>query len=108
MLRVKNFIPALSVEGFEKQTDSRRGDGTYDAVIHAMELLKEKQLFFGISCCYTSQNVNTIGSDEFFDKMMEYGAKFGSVLYLHACGSQCHDILNGQCGAAKIYVPATS
>lgn len=29
MLRVKNFIPAISVEGFEDETDFRRGDGTY-------------------------------------------------------------------------------
>ncbi|NCC90696.1 MAG: radical SAM protein, partial [Spirochaetia bacterium] len=29
MLEVKNFYPALSVEGFEKATDSRRGEGTY-------------------------------------------------------------------------------
>ena len=29
MLRVKNFIPAISVEGFEEATDDRRGHGTY-------------------------------------------------------------------------------
>ena len=28
MLRVKNFIPAISAEGFEESTDSRRGQGT--------------------------------------------------------------------------------
>lgn len=27
MLRVKNFVPAISVEGFEEATDSRRGSG---------------------------------------------------------------------------------
>ena len=41
MLRVKNFIPAISIEGFEKATDSRRGDGTYQKIIHAMNILKE-------------------------------------------------------------------
>ena len=29
MLRVKNFVPAISIEGFEEATDSRRGGGTY-------------------------------------------------------------------------------
>lgn len=29
MLRVKNFVSAISVEGFEEETDSRRGKGTY-------------------------------------------------------------------------------
>ena len=28
MLRVKNFIPAISLEGFEAATDGRRGEGT--------------------------------------------------------------------------------
>lgn len=76
MLRVKNFIPAISVEGFQKATDSRRGQGTYQSVIKAMSLLKEKKLPFGISCCYTSQNVDEIGSAAYFDQMIEWGAKF--------------------------------
>lgn len=76
MLRVKNFVPAISVEGFEAETDARRGAGTYRAVTRAMEILKAKKLPFGISCCYTSQNVETIGSEEYFDDMIEKGAKF--------------------------------
>jgi MoaA/NifB/PqqE/SkfB family radical SAM enzyme len=76
MLRVKNFIPAISVEGFEEATDSRRGQGTYQAVVRAMELLKKKKLPFGISCCYTSQNTDVIGSEAYFDDMIEKGAKF--------------------------------
>lgn len=76
MLRVKNFVPAISVEGFEEETDFRRGEGTYKAVIKAMEILKSKKLPFGISCCYTSKNTETIGSEEYFDDMIEKGAKF--------------------------------
>jgi len=76
MLRVKNFIPAISVEGFERDTDFRRGDGTFRKVEQAMELLKRKKLPFGISCCYTSKNVDMIGSEEYFDQMIEWGAKF--------------------------------
>ncbi len=76
MLRVKNFIPAISVEGFEEATDSRRGHGTYEAVCRAMEILKNNKLPFGISCCYTSQNTDVIGSEEYFDDMIAKGAKF--------------------------------
>jgi len=76
MLRVKNFIPAISVEGFESDTDFRRGEGTFNKVEKAMALLKSKRLPFGISCCYTSQNVDMIGSEEYFDQMIEWGAKF--------------------------------
>lgn len=76
MLRVKNFIPAISVEGFEEDTDFRRGNGTFQKVEKAMKLLKEKKLPFGISCCYTSKNVDMIGSEEYFDQMVAWGAKF--------------------------------
>lgn len=76
MLRVKNFVPAISIEGFEEATDSRRGDGTYQKIIRAMEILKAKKLPFGISCCYTSANAEVIGSEEYFDYMVELGAKF--------------------------------
>jgi MoaA/NifB/PqqE/SkfB family radical SAM enzyme len=76
MLKVKNFIPAISVEGFEATTDARRGVGTYQRLIKAMEILKERKLPFGISCCYTSKNVETIGSEAYFDEMIAKGAKF--------------------------------
>ena len=76
ILRVKNFIPAISVEGFEEETDFRRGKGTYQAILKAMEILKDKKLPFGISCCYTSKNTDVIGSEAYFDDMISKGAKF--------------------------------
>ena len=76
MLRVKNFIPAISIEGFEEATYGRRGHGTYQKIMCAMNILKEKKLPFGISCCYTSANAEVIGSEEYFDRMVDMGAKF--------------------------------
>lgn len=81
MLRVKNFIPAISIEGFETATDGRRGGGTYQKVVKAMALLKENHLPFGLSCCYTSQNLDSISSCEFIDQMVKWGARF--VWYFH-------------------------
>lgn len=76
MLRVKNFIPAISIEGFEEATDSRRGKGTYQKVRNAMRILKEKKLLFGASCCYTSKNINSLSSEEYIDMLVESGVKF--------------------------------
>ena len=76
MLRVKNFILAISVEGFEEATDFRRGAGTFAHVEQAMAILRERKLSFGISCCYTSKNVEVIGSEEYFDQMIAWGARF--------------------------------
>lgn len=76
MLRVKNFVPAISLEGFEDANDSRRGGGVYDKVQNAMKILKENKLPFGISACYTSRNCDDITSEEFFDMIIESGALF--------------------------------
>ncbi|WP_294464400.1 radical SAM protein [uncultured Ruminococcus sp.] len=87
MLRVKNFIPAISVEGFEEATDFRRGKGTFKAVMKAMEILKRKKLPFGASCCYTSQNVDSIGSEEFIDMLVDNGVKFAWFFHYMPVGN---------------------
>lgn len=81
MLRVKNFVPAISLEGFEEANDGRRGAGVYDKVMRAMKLLKDHKLPFGISVCYTSQNCHDISSEKFFDMIIEAGALF--VWFFH-------------------------
>ena len=81
MLRVKNFVPAISLEGFEEANDSRRGKGVYQKVNRAMALLKEHHLPFGISTCYTSQNYKDITSEAFFDHIIDSGALF--VWFFH-------------------------
>jgi len=81
MLRVKNFVPAISLEGFGEATDSRRGEGVYEKVLRAMSLLQRKKLLYGVSCCYTSANWDSVTSTEYWDLMIENGASF--VWYFH-------------------------
>ena len=88
MLRVKNFVPAISVEGFEEATDFRRGKGTYQAVMRAMDILKQKKLPFGASCCYTSKNVDSISSEAFIDHLIEKGAKFAWFFHYMPVGNE--------------------
>ena len=78
MKRVGNFALAISVEGTRESNDGRRGDGVYDKVMAAMDLLKQNKLLFGISVCYTSANVDAVTSDAFIDLMIEKGVKFGA------------------------------
>lgn len=79
MLRVMNFIPAISIEGFEEETDMRRGKGTYQSVIKAMDLLKMKKLPFGFSTCYHRKNADVIASEKYFDEMIFRGCKFAWI-----------------------------
>ena len=77
MKRVGNLTLAISVEGTEETNDARRGAGAYQKTKDAMALLKKNGCLFGMSVCYTSQNVETVTSDEFMDTMVERGVKFG-------------------------------
>ena len=62
-----NFTPAISVEGFEEETDSRRGEGTYKKIMEAMDNLREEGVPFGISVTPTRYNAELLLSDEFID-----------------------------------------
>ncbi len=79
MIRVKNFVPAISSEGDKEATDSRRGDGVFDKVDHAMDLLRENGLPFGASICYTSENADSVASDEYYDYLIDKGALFAWI-----------------------------
>lgn len=75
--RVGNFALAVSIEGSEETNDARRGEGSYSKTMEAMKLLKDNGCLFGMSVCYTSTNVEMVTSDEFIDKMIACGVKFG-------------------------------
>lgn len=87
MIRVKNFVPAISAEGSRETTDARRGEGTYDRIEAAMALLKKHRLPFGISACYTSQNAEAIASEEYFDRLIDAGALFCWIFTFMPVGS---------------------
>ncbi len=74
--RVGNIVLAFSIEGTPETNDARRGEGSYERTMQAIRLLKKNGLFFGLSVCYTSQNLAAVTSDEFIDKMIENGAMF--------------------------------
>ena len=86
MKRVGNLTLSISLEGFEDTNDFRRGDGVYKKVINAMELLHENGLIYGISVCYTTKNLETVTSDEFFDLLIEKGARFAWYFHLMPVG----------------------
>ena len=76
MARVGNLSLSLSLEGFEEVNDGRRGNGIFQKVLTAMDLLKKYGLIFGTSICYTSANTETVTSDEFLDLIIEHGCRY--------------------------------
>lgn len=74
---IGNLGLAISIEGNEEETDSRRGLGTYGKIMRAMTLLQKEGVMFGFSTCYHKHNTDSVGSEEYIDKMIEKGCMFG-------------------------------
>jgi len=71
-----NVTPAISIEGYREETDARRGAGVFDQVVGAMQRLREHGALYGASVTYTSQNYQTVASDQFLDMLLELGCYY--------------------------------
>ncbi|MGB4505242.1 MAG: radical SAM protein [Syntrophaceticus sp.] len=83
-----NISPAISLEGWEEETDARRGKGTFKKIIAAMERLRERGLFFGTSVTVTKDNLNVLTSDQFIDFLIEQGVKYMWAFHYVPIGRQ--------------------
>lgn len=81
VVRLGNISFAPSIEGSKESTDSRRGEGCYDKVLSALDLLKKYGIVYAVSICYTHANYKEVTSDEFINMLIEKGAKI--AWYFH-------------------------
>ena len=75
-----NILPVLSIEGDGEETDSRRGDGTAEAVERAMALLRDSNLPFAYSTMLTRRNFMHVTSRAFQQQMWDFGARLGFLV----------------------------
>lgn len=87
VVRLGNLTFQLSIEGTPDTNDARRGDGHYEAVMKAMDLLKKYGIIFGTSICYTRANVEAVTSDEFLRMIADKGARFGFFFHYMPVGN---------------------
>jgi MoaA/NifB/PqqE/SkfB family radical SAM enzyme len=73
LIEVGNVMPAFSLEGYEAETDARRGQGHFRKVMQAMDLLKEAGLSFCGSFTQTSQNTPIITDSAYIDMLLAKG-----------------------------------
>lgn len=71
----RNLVPMISIEGDKNQTDGRRGTGTYNSIMVAMDNLNTKGILFGGSVTVTTENIMTITSKEFVQELYNKGAR---------------------------------
>ncbi|MCW6088502.1 radical SAM protein [Clostridium sporogenes] len=71
----RNLVPMISIEGDKDQTDGRRGEGTYNSIITAMNSLNKKGILFGGSVTVTTENIITVTSKEFVQELYNKGTR---------------------------------
>lgn len=69
----RNLIPVVSIEGDEKQTDRRRGEGVTQQVLHTTEALQERGILYGASITVTSENKDNVTQQEFITTLRNRG-----------------------------------
>lgn len=77
LARLGNVVPCISVEGFEAETDARRGKGVFGQIMGAMDALRDAGVYYGFSATPTRANNELVVSDEFVDFYVEKGCFLG-------------------------------
>ncbi len=70
-----NLIPFISLEGFQQETDRRRGLGVYDRVLAACSLLSTRLLFFGCAVTVSRNTLGEVLDESFIRTMIGAGAR---------------------------------
>jgi len=77
-----NVTPAISIEGFESETDKRRGKGTFNKIANARKYLIKNGVPFGLSITATKDNINILLNNKFYDFYFnDFGATY--VWFFH-------------------------
>ena len=71
----RNIVPVLSMEGFEEDTDLRRGSGVFKRLKKALPVLSHFDIFWGISITVTSENFDLVTGKEFVEELLDSGCR---------------------------------
>lgn len=76
----RNLIPVLSIEGDDKTTDIRRGNGVSMKIKKAAESFKKHDILFGASITVTTENQNDVTEPAFVEALRKDGC--GIIFYV--------------------------
>ncbi|MDD3585768.1 MAG: radical SAM/SPASM domain-containing protein [Thermoguttaceae bacterium] len=71
-----NVTPLLSIDGFARQNDLRRGEGTFTRADDACRLLKRKKILYGVATVVTSANFDEVLSSDYVQHFVKRGAMY--------------------------------
>lgn len=71
----KNVVPVVSLEGYEEDTDRRRGEGVFGHLQKIISKLKKNSIFYSISITLTKYNFDTVTDPAFIADLAGLGCK---------------------------------
>lgn len=86
-----NAAVTISVDGFQTETDRRKGPGTFEKAMEVMRKLNKAGVIVGFSAMVSRYNFEVIYSDAFIDAMIKNGAGYGWIPIAVPQGSACHE-----------------
>ena len=71
----KNLVPLISMEGYDSDTDNRRGEGVFQILQQTIQRLKQNEVFFGGSLTVTRSHFDILTDSGFIDTIIGWGGK---------------------------------
>jgi MoaA/NifB/PqqE/SkfB family radical SAM enzyme len=71
----RNVVPLLSLEGYQTDTDERRGKGVYEMLQGSITKLEENGVFWGTSLTLTRNNFDEVTDEGFVKKLVDAGCR---------------------------------
>ena len=99
----RNIVPVISFEGFQGETDARRGKGVYRRLMETCSLLDRTGVFFGCSLTVTRANHSLVTDEAFIRGMIGGGCRvFTFVEYVPVEEGSENLVLTGEQRAALV------
>ena len=70
-----HVVPIISFEGYEFETDKRRGAGVYENGLELVKRFQQEGIYFGVSITTTHGNFETVTNREFISRLADLGCK---------------------------------
>ncbi|MHB8898233.1 MAG: radical SAM protein [Thermoguttaceae bacterium] len=74
--RLGNVTVLVSIDGPERENDSRRGEGVYAKAMEGVERLARRKILFGVATTVTGQNLDAVLSNEYVQGFVDRGAMY--------------------------------
>lgn len=71
----RHVVPVISLEGYEEDTDGRRGQGVYEHLQRIITKLNNNGIFFSVSLTVTRSNLATVTDEQFIQHLIGLGCK---------------------------------